>query len=89
MINPNYTVDYFKPGDEVFYIPAHAINQYGAWLVNGCPDWWKHTQFEKGFVKSITDRFVFVNYFLNGKIQETAKATDPRDLVLWSRKNFK
>jgi hypothetical protein len=35
---------------------------------------------EKGIVKRANDTFVFVNYFVNNVLQETAQATRPEDL---------
>jgi len=94
MINPNYTVDYFNPGDIVFYVPWQALSDYRSWIGGGeieedgvFDPKMSFYKFEQGIVSSKNDRFVFVKYWLRGELQETAKATNPQDLVLWKKTN--
>jgi hypothetical protein len=95
MINPNYTVDYFEEGDSVFYVPSPsaALNDYRNWLGGGSYEEggffdpkMSLQRFEEGIVSSKNERFVFVKYWYKGELQETAKATNPQDLVLWCKK---
>lgn len=92
MINPHYTVDYFEVGDTVFYVPSHALNDYRNWIGGG--DYsdeeyfdpkMSNFNFEEGIVSSKNDKFVFVKYWHKGELQETGKATYPKDLVLWKK----
>lgn len=91
-INPNYTPDYFNPGDEVIYVPSHSIEAYALWVMDGHPDYkFTYSNYQKGIVKSKNDTFVFVNYY-DKKLQElseTAQATSPKDLVLWKKNDIK
>ena len=84
MINPNYTVDYFNIGDEVFYVPNHAVEEYAILISTDYPQW-RFRKVERGIVKSKNDRFVFVHYYNGDELEETAKATSPTDLVIWKK----
>lgn len=64
------TVNDFSPGIKVRYVPRHAHGDL------------THKDVENGIVKSTNDKYVFVNYIRNGILQETAQATDPRDLLI-------
>jgi len=63
-----------KIGDSVIYVPKHIqtqnMNEFN----------FTNSLCEYGIIKSINERFIFVNYVINGIIQNTAKATDPNDL---------
>ncbi len=59
----------FKTGDKVRYIPPHA---------NG---YFFHKDCEEGVVSSVDDHYVFVYYMRNGILQQTAAATNPKNLV--------
>jgi len=78
MKSPNFireenTVNDFQPEDRVIYVPTHAIEEYSK---HG-----KHPNVEYGFVKSVNEYFVFVNYFRHNMLQYTAEATNPKDLI--------
>lgn len=60
-------------GESVIYVPKH---------VNGDLN---HPDCEYGTISSFNDRFIFVKYITHGILQETAQATDPKDLY----RNFK
>jgi hypothetical protein len=77
-IRENNTVNDFTPGDKVLYVPMHAINQY--------IEFGTHYDTEFGIVKSINEKYVFVNYTRNGIVQETAQATDPKDLIKYGNR---
>jgi len=62
------------PGDSVIYVPNHAFE-------DGKPNF-NHPSCEYGIIKSAQSRYIFVNYVVNGIVQGTAKATDPRNLFL-------
>lgn len=64
------TLQDFKPGDRVLYVPYHA---------NGDT---KHEDCELGFVSSTNDKFVFVRYAnVRGEISDRGIATMPDQLV--------
>ena len=61
-------------GDSVIYVPRHIqipnMNKFN----------FNNPLCEYGIVKSANDMFIFVNYVKNGIPQNTAAATDPKDL---------
>jgi hypothetical protein len=63
-----------KAGDTVIYVPRHIqednMNKFN----------FKNPLCEYGTIKSANERFIFVNYVQDGIPQNTAQATDPRDL---------
>ena len=61
--------DNFHPGEEVKYLPAHTKGDL------------RHPDVETGYVSSTNEKFVFVKYIRKGNLQETAQATDPRELI--------
>ena len=86
MISPNYTTDYFSKGNEVIYVPKNTLEEFANWLQRDAPDWvFKYAKFQKGIVSSVSEKYVFVKYFVNGDFQETAQATNPQDLLLWKK----
>jgi len=60
----------FLPGDNVIYVPDHAHGDI------------YNPECEHGIVKRIEGECVFVRYILRGVLQDTAKATPPRNLVI-------
>lgn len=62
----------FNVGDEVRYIPTHA---------NGDSS---HKDCENGIVTSVNDKktLIFVKYYRNGMLQNTAELTSPIYLLL-------
>jgi hypothetical protein len=54
----------------VVYVPAHANGDL------------THSDCEHGIVKRQTGETVFVRYYRNGVLQDTAQATSPTDLRL-------
>lgn len=64
------TVNDFKPDMRVRYVPSHADGDL------------LHKDVENGVVKSVNDKYVFVNYIHSGVLQQTAQATDPQDLII-------
>ena len=71
-INPSAVSSDFKSGDRVTYVPSYKANEF---IEMG-------TGAEHGVVKSTNELFVFVNYVRNGILQETAAATNPKDLLI-------
>ena len=64
-----HTAEDFVPGESVRYIPFHAGGDI------------KHPDCENGVVSSQNGKYVFVKYWRNGMLQNTAQATQPEDLV--------
>jgi hypothetical protein len=62
--------DRIKPGDKVIYVPKHAKGDIN------------HPSAERGIISSFNDSFVFVKYYRNGDLQETAQATEYEHLYL-------
>jgi len=71
MTDTGNTVEDFKNeiGKNVTYVPNHA---------NGDRN---HVDSRKGIVSSVSTKWVFVKYILQGNLQETANATLPRNLL--------
>jgi hypothetical protein len=73
-INPGeegsgYTVNDFIAGDTVVYVPRHLHREMN------------DTDYEPGVVVSKNDTYIFVRYWKNDVLQETAQSTDPN--CLW------
>lgn len=64
----------FKPEMEVRYIPRHAYGDIN------------HKDCENGIVSSIGKTVVFVKYYKNGILQDTAQATMPNQLIIFKKK---
>jgi hypothetical protein len=64
------TINDFKPGDKVRYIPNHAHGKIN------------HPDCEDGIVSSINEVNVFVRYYDYSGLKTTAQATDPDNLVI-------
>lgn len=58
----------FHEGETVLYIPRHAQGDI------------THPDCEHGIVSSQNGEYVFVRYYRNGVLQQTAQATTPTDL---------
>ena len=62
------TINDLNIGDQVLYVPDHAMNDHN------------HPSCEYGLVSSKNERFAFVRYIRDRMLQSTAQATDPRNL---------
>ncbi len=74
-IKPDHTIKDFQFDKKVIYVlyvPSHYIDEFKKG---------KHKDCEKGIISSMNDKFVFVKYYRNGVLQNTAQATDPKDLI--------
>lgn len=63
-----------RPGETVIYVPRYVQEQDMSRFD------FRHPKCEYGLIKSANDKFIFVNYVINGIPQSTAKATNPQDL---------
>lgn len=63
-----------EKGDTVIYVPRH-IQEDNMDRFN-----FNNPLCEYGTISSANERFIFVKYVVDGIPQNTAKATDPRDL---------
>lgn len=71
-ISPNLTVDDFKPGDIVSYVPNHLVEDYQSTKDKNLS--------ETGIVSSVNDKYVFVKYVKND-VLSNAQATPPNKLI--------